>query len=102
MLRYHLYVVKSIVSLSFSSGLLFFYMWVLISVDVVVQPEMEMVARSLEKHLKVEQREFLLNMLVGVCGEESQRSVAEALGLVSLGFCTSTFFSHSKFCYANI
>ncbi|KAF3455435.1 hypothetical protein FNV43_RR00062 [Rhamnella rubrinervis] len=45
-------------------------------------PEMEMVARSLEKHLKVEQREFLLNMLVGVCGEESQRSVAEALGLM--------------------
>lgn len=59
--------------------------------DVILQPEMEMVARSLEKHLKVEQREFLLNMLVGVCGEESQTSVAEALGLVSWGPCSSTF-----------
>ncbi|XP_048334063.1 uncharacterized protein LOC107422081 [Ziziphus jujuba] len=45
-------------------------------------PEIEMVARSLEKHLKVEQREFLLNMLVGICGEDGQRSVAEALGLM--------------------
>lgn len=61
--------------------------WVLISVllDVFLQPEMEMVARSLEKHLKVEQRQDLMNMLVGVCGEESRRTVAEALGLVSLG-----------------
>ncbi|KAL5781064.1 hypothetical protein ACOSP7_006093 [Xanthoceras sorbifolium] len=45
-------------------------------------PEMEMVARGLEKLLKVEQREFLMNMLVGVCSEESHRSAAEALGLV--------------------
>ncbi|XP_031262266.1 uncharacterized protein LOC116120459 [Pistacia vera] len=45
-------------------------------------PEMEMVARGLEKLLKVEQREYLMNMLVGVCSEESQRTAAEALGLV--------------------
>ncbi|KAK9288502.1 hypothetical protein L1049_016961 [Liquidambar formosana] len=44
-------------------------------------PEMEMVAQGLEKHLKVEQREFLMNMLRGVCDEESCRSMAEALGL---------------------
>ncbi|KAM3702565.1 hypothetical protein ACJW31_04G035400 [Castanea mollissima] len=45
-------------------------------------PEMEMVARGLEKHLTVEERLFLLNMLVGVCGEESRISATEALGLV--------------------
>lgn len=45
-------------------------------------PEMEMVARGLEQHLKVEQRKFLLNMIAEVCGEASRRSVAEALGLV--------------------
>ncbi|XP_038712147.1 uncharacterized protein LOC120006252 isoform X1 [Tripterygium wilfordii] len=45
-------------------------------------PEMELVARGLEKQLKVEQREFLMNMIVGVCGEESHRSAAEALGLM--------------------
>ncbi|KAG6730822.1 hypothetical protein I3842_01G098800 [Carya illinoinensis] len=45
-------------------------------------PEMEMVARGLEKHLKVEQREYLLNMLITVCGEESRRSATEALGLM--------------------
>lgn len=50
--------------------------------DVFLQPEMEMVARGLEKHLKVEQREYLLNMLITVCGEESRRSATEALGLV--------------------
>ncbi|KAH7572761.1 hypothetical protein JRO89_XS03G0008500 [Xanthoceras sorbifolium] len=50
--------------------------------DMILQPEMEMVARGLEKLLKVEQREFLMNMLVGVCSEESHRSAAEALGLV--------------------
>jgi hypothetical protein len=50
--------------------------------DVFLQPEMEMVARGLEKHLKVEQRELLLNMFAGVCGEESHRSATEALGLV--------------------
>ncbi|KAF8402259.1 hypothetical protein HHK36_013211 [Tetracentron sinense] len=46
-------------------------------------PEMEMVARGLEKHLRVEQREFLMNMLIGICGDDSRRSAAEALGLVS-------------------
>lgn len=44
-------------------------------------PEMEMVARGLEKHLKLEQREYLMNLYVEVCGEETHRSVAEALGL---------------------
>lgn len=51
---------------------------------------MEMVARGLEKHLKVDQREFLMNMLAGFCDEESRRSAAEALGLVSF-FGISTF-----------
>ncbi|XP_048497244.1 uncharacterized protein LOC104884272 isoform X2 [Beta vulgaris subsp. vulgaris] len=45
-------------------------------------PEMEMVARGLQKHLKLEHREFLLTNIVSVCGEESPRSAAEALGLV--------------------
>ncbi|KAL9254059.1 hypothetical protein AKJ16_DCAP11628, partial [Drosera capensis] len=45
-------------------------------------PEMELVARGLEKHLRYEQREFLLKALVGACGEGSRRSAAEALGLV--------------------
>ncbi|XP_016475440.2 uncharacterized protein LOC107797089 [Nicotiana tabacum] len=45
-------------------------------------PEMEMVARGLEKHLKVDQREFLMNTLLRVCGDQSRRSVAEALGLM--------------------
>ncbi|TXG72884.1 hypothetical protein EZV62_001463 [Acer yangbiense] len=53
-----------------------------VSIGVAVAPEMEMVARGLEKLLKVEQREFLMNMLAGVCSEESHRSAAEALGLV--------------------
>ncbi|KAK3444042.1 hypothetical protein EUGRSUZ_A00253 [Eucalyptus grandis] len=44
-------------------------------------PEMEMVALGLEKQLKPEQREYLLNMLVGVCGEERPKSLVEALGL---------------------
>ncbi|CAB4263497.1 unnamed protein product [Prunus armeniaca] len=44
-------------------------------------PEMEMVARGLAKHLKLNQRQFLMSMLVGICSEESQRRVAEALGL---------------------
>lgn len=43
---------------------------------------MEMVARGLEKHLKLDQREFLMSMLTGVCSEKSQRRAAEALGLV--------------------
>lgn len=50
--------------------------------NVFLQPEMEMVARGLEKQLNLEQRLFLLNMLIGVCGEESHRTVTEALGLV--------------------
>lgn len=41
-----------------------------------------MVARGLEKQLKVEQREYLMNMFIEVSGEGSYRSVAEALGLV--------------------
>lgn len=45
-------------------------------------PEMEMVARGLEKHLKVDQRESLMNSLLQVCGDETRRSVAEALGLM--------------------
>ncbi|XP_074292163.1 uncharacterized protein LOC141619023 [Silene latifolia] len=45
-------------------------------------PEMEMVARGLQKHLSIDQREFLLTTLIGVCGHESRRSAAEALGLV--------------------
>ncbi|XP_019184663.1 PREDICTED: uncharacterized protein LOC109179633 [Ipomoea nil] len=45
-------------------------------------PEMEMVARGLKKHLKLEQREFLMNTFKGICGESSGRSVAEALGLM--------------------
>lgn len=45
-------------------------------------PELEMVALGLEKHLKVEQRKFIFDILVKSCGEECRRSVAEALGLV--------------------
>lgn len=44
-------------------------------------PEMEMVARGLEKQLTLDQREFLLNTLIGVCGKETQGSLAESLGL---------------------
>ncbi|KAG5530884.1 hypothetical protein RHGRI_025736 [Rhododendron griersonianum] len=58
-------------------------------------PEMEMVAQGLEKHLKVQQREFLMDTLVGVCGKRSHRSMAEALGLVHPRFLLD--FS-SKFC----
>lgn len=45
---------------------------------------MEMVARGLEKHLKPEQREYLLKMLIGVSSEENRRSLIEALGLVCI------------------
>ncbi|KAL2922215.1 Exportin-4 [Bienertia sinuspersici] len=45
-------------------------------------PEMEMVARGLQKNLKLEQREFLLTNLISVCGEQGARSAGEALGLV--------------------
>ncbi|XP_071736548.1 uncharacterized protein [Rutidosis leptorrhynchoides] len=44
-------------------------------------PEMEMVARGLEKHLKHEQREYLLKMIIGVSTEDNRRSLVEALGL---------------------
>ncbi|OVA11712.1 hypothetical protein BVC80_8205g4 [Macleaya cordata] len=47
-------------------------------------PEMEMVARGLEKHLRREQREFLFDLLVEICGAGSRRSAAEALGLVQI------------------
>ncbi|KAL5991010.1 hypothetical protein ACLOJK_011916 [Asimina triloba] len=43
--------------------------------------EMEMVARGLGRHLKLEHREHLLKLLEGVCGSENQRVAAEALGL---------------------
>ncbi|KAI4372754.1 hypothetical protein MLD38_010950 [Melastoma candidum] len=46
-----------------------------------LQPEMEMVALGLKKQLKLEQREFFMNMVVGVCGEEGPKSLAEALGM---------------------
>ncbi|XP_057957304.1 uncharacterized protein LOC131150543 isoform X3 [Malania oleifera] len=49
---------------------------------LIHHPEMEMVALGLEKHLKVDQRESLMNMLVRTCGENCHRSAAEALGLV--------------------
>lgn len=45
-----------------------------------------MVARGLEKHLKLEQREYLMNMLIEMYGEGSCKSVAEALGLVHSPF----------------
>ncbi|XP_077252097.1 phosphoribosylformylglycinamidine synthase [Tasmannia lanceolata] len=45
-------------------------------------PEMEMVARGLQKHLTIERREHLLKLFGGVCGAGSQRSAAEALGLM--------------------
>ncbi|XP_031481296.1 uncharacterized protein LOC116251271 [Nymphaea colorata] len=44
-------------------------------------PEMEMVAKSLEKHLKLAQREQLLNLYTGVCSTHSRSIAAEALGL---------------------
>ncbi|KAI9115003.1 hypothetical protein K1719_014016 [Acacia pycnantha] len=49
-------------------------------------PEMEMVARGLEKHLKLEQRKHLLDIFAQVCGEaEPNLKIArEALGLMHL------------------
>ncbi|KAK7390713.1 hypothetical protein VNO78_18737 [Psophocarpus tetragonolobus] len=44
-------------------------------------PEMEMVRRGLEKHLKLEQRKHLMFLFGKVCGEESQSIAREALGL---------------------
>ncbi|KAF2300145.1 hypothetical protein GH714_009874 [Hevea brasiliensis] len=55
-------------------------------------PEMEMVARGLGKHLKVEQRELLMDMYVSVCSEESHRSAADALGLGTMSFGAGFFF----------
>ncbi|KAG9136647.1 hypothetical protein Leryth_004439 [Lithospermum erythrorhizon] len=45
-------------------------------------PEMEMVARGLNNHLKEDQRESLMNTLTSICGEETPRSLIEALGLI--------------------
>ncbi|KAI4334740.1 hypothetical protein L6164_013452 [Bauhinia variegata] len=44
-------------------------------------PQMEMVARGLEKHLKQEQREHLMDVFAKVCGDDSHRIAREALGL---------------------
>ncbi|KAK6122859.1 hypothetical protein DH2020_043385 [Rehmannia glutinosa] len=44
-------------------------------------PEMEMVARGLDKSLSVEQREYILNSFISVCGQNIDQSVLEALGL---------------------
>jgi len=49
---------------------------------ISMQPEMEMVSRGLEKHLKLEQREHLMFLFGKVCGEDSHRIAREALGLV--------------------
>lgn len=73
------------------------------------QPEMEMVARGLKNHLKVDQREFLMNTFKGICGESSSRSVAEALGLVCQMFVYFFFpfffycsiYERNRFCYLN-
>ena len=62
----------------------------MILVYILVQPEMEMVARGLEKNLKLEQREYLLKMITGVSSEENRRSLVEALGLVCLLASMST------------
>ncbi|XP_027366350.1 uncharacterized protein LOC113872750 [Abrus precatorius] len=52
-------------------------------------PEMEMVSRGLEKHLKLEQRKHLMFLFGKVCGEDSHRIAREALGLVhSQNRCT--------------
>ncbi|KAF7837141.1 PTI1-like tyrosine-protein kinase 3 [Senna tora] len=47
-------------------------------------PEMEMVARGLEKHLKLEQRKHLMDVFAQVCGEDSHKIAREALGLVRI------------------
>lgn len=63
-------------------SLLSFCIYDLFLDEFYLQPEMEMVAQGLKKHLKMEQREFLMSMLVGFCSEQSQKRAAEALGLV--------------------
>ncbi|KEH44545.1 hypothetical protein MTR_1g116540 [Medicago truncatula] len=45
-------------------------------------PEMEMVSRGLEKHLKLEQRKHLMFLFGKVCSEDSHGIAREALGLV--------------------
>ncbi|KAK3014873.1 hypothetical protein RJ639_008262, partial [Escallonia herrerae] len=52
------------------------------AINLASKPEMEMVARGLEKNLKLEQREHLMNILTEICGEECHRGLAEALGLI--------------------
>ncbi|KAK7270049.1 hypothetical protein RIF29_22926 [Crotalaria pallida] len=47
-------------------------------------PEMEMVGRGLEKHLKLEQRQHLMSLLGKVCDEDRQTIAREALGLMHL------------------
>ncbi|XP_028759794.1 uncharacterized protein LOC114718598 isoform X2 [Neltuma alba] len=54
-------------------------------------PEMEMVARGLEKHLKLEQRKHLMDIFAGVCGEASHQIAREALGLIHLPNCSDQF-----------
>ncbi|XP_019427655.1 PREDICTED: uncharacterized protein LOC109335869 [Lupinus angustifolius] len=49
-------------------------------------PEMEMVGRGLEKHLKLEQRKHLMFLFAKVCGEDSQTIAREALGLMHSQF----------------
>ncbi|KAA8531365.1 hypothetical protein F0562_006074 [Nyssa sinensis] len=61
-------------------------------------PEMEMVARGLEKHLKVEQREFLMNMLIRICDEENHRSLAEAMGLAKRNKCPMILDTQARKC----
>lgn len=51
-----------------------------------------MVSLGLKKQLKPDQREFLLNMLIGLCGEENPPSLTEALGLVSAFTPISSLF----------
>ncbi|GAU12075.1 hypothetical protein TSUD_00410 [Trifolium subterraneum] len=45
-------------------------------------PEMEMVSRGLEKHLKLEQRKHLMFLFGQVCSEDSHGIAREALGLM--------------------
>lgn len=52
-------------------------------------PEMEMVSRGLEKHLKLEQRKHLMFLFGKVCSEDSHGIAREALGLThSQNYCT--------------
>lgn len=64
-------------------------------VDGSLQPEMEMVAWGLEKHLKLEQRKHLMDVFSQVCDEGSHRIAREALGLVR--FCFLMFDMKSPY-----